>query len=187
MLDFLMSFDPIPLQTLIWLIPVAFFIHDGEEILLMEKWLRSHGNHSRIAFENRLLDPGKSITLQFTVAVLLLGSVLSLITFLSVMRFEKNGQLSMLCAGVLAVILLDGIKHVVFSLLLRAYSAGVITAILVEIPFASYALYRFYDAGKISLITLAGGLALALPLTILLVFCGLMLGKWIIPYPKVRR
>ncbi len=94
----LMPFDPIPLQTLIWLIPVAFFIHDGEEIFLMEKWLRSHGNHSRIAFENRLLDPGKSITLQFTVAVLLLGSVLSLITFLSAMRFEKNGHLSMLCA-----------------------------------------------------------------------------------------
>ncbi|MDR0268852.1 HXXEE domain-containing protein [Paenibacillus sp.] len=174
------------LQVLIWLIPVAFFIHDGEEIITMEKWLRNHRNHSRMAFENRFLDPGKSITLQFTVAVLLLGSILILIAFESVRGFENNGNLNMLCAGVLAVILIDGIKHVIFSLLLRAYSSGVITAILVEIPFASYALYRFYDAGKISVASLAGGLAIALPLTILLILCGFKLGKWIIPYRNHR-
>lgn len=180
MLNFLIS-DQIQLQTLIWLIPAAFFIHDGEEILMMERWLRNHQDYFR-RMENRFIDPGKSITLQFTVAVLLLGTVLSLIAFGSVRWFENNGNLNLLCVGVLAVIGLDGIKHAFISLQQRAYTPGVITAILVEIPFAFYALYRFYDAGKISASSLAGGLAIALPLTLLLVFCGYKLGKWVIPY-----
>lgn len=175
------------LSTLIWLLPLTFFIHDGEEIVTMEKWLRNNQDHPRIAVENRLLDWNKHITLQFTVAVLLLGTILCLITYVTSELYAKSGELNVLFTGLVAILLLDGVKHVGFSLALKKYSSGVITAIFAEIPYGVYALYRFYDAGAIDVMKILYGIAIGLPLTIFLVWLGLVLGRTVAPYRNENR
>lgn len=135
----------IRLEVLIWLLPAAFFIHDGEEIITMEKWLRKHKDQPRIA-ENRIYNWEKNITFQFTVAVLLLGSLLFLATCFAAGDFENSGKPHPLFVGIIAILFLDGIKHVGYTVMLKKYTPGFITAGLVEIPFTAYALYRFYDA-----------------------------------------
>jgi len=81
--------------------PLAFFIHDGEEIAT---------------------------------------------TYLTLRDYDSGGQLNTLFVGIVAVILLDGVKHVGVSLVSGKYSSGVITAAVVEIPYAAYTLYRLFDA-----------------------------------------
>jgi hypothetical protein len=172
------------LEVLIWFLPVAFFIHDGEEIATMEKWLRNHKDQPRIAAENRLLNWEKNITFQFTVAVLLIGASLCLVTYFAAKDFGSGSKLNSLFSGSVAVLLLDGIKHVGFTVVLKKYTSGVITAALVEIPYAAYALYRFYEAGTIDVMTILTGIAIVLPLTLLLVWSGLTLGRMVAPYRK---
>lgn len=91
----------ISLESLICLMPLAFFIHDGEEIAT---------------------------------------------TYLTLRDYDSGGQLNTLFVGIVAVILLDGVKHVGVSLVSGKYSSGVITAAVVEIPYAAYTLYRLFDA-----------------------------------------
>lgn len=173
----------IRLEVLIWLLPAVFFIHDGEEIITMEKWLRKHKDQPRIA-ENRIYNWEKNITFQFTVAVLLLGSLLFLATCFAAGDFENSGKLHPLFVGIIAILFLDGIKHVGYTVMLKKYTPGFITAGLVEIPFTAYALYRFYDAEMIDIITVGIYVAVELPLILFLVWAGLTLGRRVAPYRK---
>lgn len=170
----------ISINTLIWLLPIIFFIHDGEEIITVEKFLRKT-KHRPLAMGNHLINLKKNITIQYILAILLLGSFLCLITFLAIKDFSSDGKLNVLIVGIVAVILLDGIKHVGVTIFLKSYSPGVITAALVEIPYSMYTLYRFFDATEINVLTLIIGTGIALPLTILIAWIGLILGSVVAP------
>ncbi|WP_052759634.1 HXXEE domain-containing protein [Paenibacillus sp. DMB20] len=173
--------EGVPLEALIWLLPIAFFIHDGEEIATVERWVRKHKDHPRIASVRPLLNLNKNMTVQFAVAVLLLGSIISCVTYFAAGNYRVNGTMNTLYCGLLAVFLLDGIKHVGLYFMLKTYTPGVITAAFVEIPFAGYALYRFFDHGMIHGSTIAIGLVIALPLTLLAVWASLTLGRMLAP------
>ncbi|MEF3307128.1 HXXEE domain-containing protein [Paenibacillus sp. GYB003] len=172
------------LEALIWLLPIVFFIHDGEEIATVEKWLRNNKAHPRIAAERRLIDWDKNVTVQFATAVLLLGSALMLAAYFAAKSVDGGGPAIAVFTGAVAVLLLDGIKHVGISVALGTYTSGVITAALVEIPYAAYALYRFCEAGAANFATIATGFAFALPATLIFVWGGLSLGKTVAPYRK---
>ncbi|WP_048600575.1 HXXEE domain-containing protein [Rubeoparvulum massiliense] len=172
----------ISLELLIWLLPIAFFIHDGEEIATVERWLRQNQDHPRIAAKNRMLNWEKNITFQFTVAVLLLGLLLFLISYFTSGTFRSTGKLNLLFIGAVTVLLIDGIKHLGFTILLKQYTSGVITAVLVEIPYGAYALSRFYAAGLTDIGANLLALALGLPLTIFFVWLGLTLGRIVAPF-----
>lgn len=173
--------EGIPLETLIWLLPIAFFIHDGEEIATMERWVRKHKEHLRSNAVSRLWDLNKNMTVQFAIAVLLLGSIISCVALFAALNYRANGTLNTLYCGLLSVFLLDGLKHVGLYIMLKRYTPGVITAAFVEIPFAGYALYRFYDHGMIYDRTIAIGLGIALPLTLFAVWASLTLGRILAP------
>ncbi|MEK8126618.1 HXXEE domain-containing protein [Paenibacillus filicis] len=174
----------IHLETLIWLLPVAFFIHDAEEILTVEQQAHKHRDHPAFASQIRLLDWNKSVTLQFTVAVLLMGSILLLVTSWQAAHFDGIRPLHALFLGIVAVVLLDGVKHVGVTVAIRSYTPGVITALFVEIPYGAYALYRFYEAGLAPPGTILLGIAMALPLVALLIWTGLTVGNKISPRRK---
>ncbi|GAB2687642.1 hypothetical protein GCM10027018_07820 [Paenibacillus thermoaerophilus] len=166
----------ISLEVLIWLLPAAFLIHDLEEIVTTEKWLRKLKDQPRIA-ENRMFDWEKNITFQFALAVLLLGSILLPVTWLTANHFENSGNLHPLFVGINAILFLDGLKHVGYTFMLKKYTPGFVTAGLVEIPFTAYALYRFYGAGKLDLAAAGISMAVELPLVVFLVWAGLTLGR----------
>lgn len=176
--------DWIGIEAVLMLLPLIFFIHDGEEIATVEKWLRNRRDRPRIGSELRLLNMEKRITIQFAIAVLLLGSVLCIVSWFAVIR-AGGGNVSMLFVGIVAVLLLDGIKHVGASLAMKTYTPGVVTAALVEIPYAAYTLYRLFGEGKTDVLALACGTLIALPLALILVWAGLLLGKIAAPDRKV--
>ncbi|WP_051776016.1 HXXEE domain-containing protein [Paenibacillus tyrfis] len=175
--------DWISLRTLIWLLPVAFFLHDGEEIVTVERWMRPC-KHTLAPWMQRALNWDKSITVQFATAVALIGSLVCLGAGIAAAAVEDGGKLGPVFVGMVAVMLLDGIKHVGLSLGKRSYTVGAATAALVEIPYASYALYRFYQADLVEPAALGLGIAIVLPLVFLLIGIGFTLGRWVAPYRR---
>ncbi|WP_223260524.1 HXXEE domain-containing protein [Paenibacillus ihbetae] len=170
------------MEMLLWLLPIVFFLHDGEEIATMERWVRSNkDNPSLSSISSVRIRWDKNLTFSFTFAVLVLGLVLSSITWHAAVRYEAAGSTPFLYAGFVAVFLLDGIKHVGATMLTRKYTPGVITAALLEIPFGAYALYNLFHLKMIDLPALALGLAIAVPVTLFLVWSGLTLGMRLAP------
>lgn len=168
---------------LLWLLPVVFFIHDGEEIATMEWWLRKNKNSPWITKFSPVSIPwDKNITLQFSFAVLLIGSILTCITFLTARTFDIGSPFNGLFAGFVTVFLLDGVKHVGASIALKAYTPGVITAAVLEIPYGIYALNRLLSTGIVDATAFAMGTLISLPLILFLVWFGLTLGKRIAPH-----
>lgn len=171
---------------ILWLLPVVFFIHDGEEIATMEWWLRKNKNNPVLSKITPVSTPwDKNITLQFTFAVLLIGFILTGVTLLTSLNFEISSPFNALFAGFVTVFLLDGVKHAGASIALWAYTPGVITAALLEIPYGIYALYRLLHADIVDMTSLTLGTIIALPITLLLVWTGLTLGKRIAP-PRIN-
>lgn len=170
------------LNMILWLLPVVFFIHDGEEIATMEWWLRKNKNNPWISKFSPVSIPwDKHITLQFTFAVLLIGFILTSVTFLTALNAEIGSPFNVLFAGFVAVFLLDGVKHVGASIALKTYTPGVLTAAFLEIPYGIYALYRFLHAGIVDTAALIIGTLIALPIVLFLVWFGLTLGKQMAP------
>jgi hypothetical protein len=180
MLSFMQDWS---LIMILWLLPVVFFIHDGEEIATMEWWLRKNKNNPVLSKISPVSTPwDKNITLQFTFAVMLIGFILTSVTFLTALNFEIASPFNALFAGFVTVFLLDGVKHMGASIALLEYTPGVITAAILEIPYGIYALYRLFHADIIDMASLALGTIIAMPVTLLLVWTGLTLGKRIAPF-----
>ncbi|EFU39215.1 hypothetical protein PVOR_25583 [Paenibacillus vortex V453] len=57
---------------------------------------------------------------------------------MTALHFEPDSGLNALFTGFVAVFLLDGVKQVGASIALKAYTPGVITAALLEIPYGIY-------------------------------------------------
>lgn len=168
---------------MLWLLPIVFFIHDGEEIATMEWWLRKNKNSPWITKFSPVSIPwDKNITLQFTIAVLLIGFVLTSVTVLTALTFDIGSPFNGLFAGFVTVFLLDGVKHVGASIALKAYTPGVITAAVLEIPYGIYALNRLLSSGIVDATAFAMGTLIAMPLILFLVWFGLTLGKRIAPH-----
>ncbi len=72
------------IQTLIWLFPIMFIIHDFEEIIMVEKWL--HNNQTNLykrlptKIADRIVKQFSMTTAQFAVAVLLIFLLISAAT-----------------------------------------------------------------------------------------------------------
>ena len=45
---------PLSTPTLLWLFPIAFMLHDFEELIGFEPWLKRHGSEIRSRLEGRL-------------------------------------------------------------------------------------------------------------------------------------
>ncbi|MFD4519442.1 MULTISPECIES: HXXEE domain-containing protein [Paenibacillus] len=100
---------------------------------------------------------------------------------MTALHFEPGSGLNALFTGFVAVFLLDGIKHVGASIALKAYTPGVITAALLEIPYGIYTLYRFLNEDFVEPAALPIGTMISLPVVLCLVWFGLTLGKQIAP------
>lgn len=87
-------------QTLIWLFPIIFIIHDFEEIILIEKWLHHncHKLYERLPpkIANKVVKQFSMTTAQFAVAVLFIFLFVSLSTILANQYFINRVALMLL-------------------------------------------------------------------------------------------
>ncbi len=126
----------------IWLFPLAFLVHDLEEILTMERFIRMN----RERFPKLLQRVAPITTTQFTIGVTILFVLTMWASFLAT-RSPRDMNWLTIC---LAIFLLHVVTHVAQTLLLHSYTPGVITAVLVVLPYSLYAFHHLFSDRLIS-------------------------------------
>jgi hypothetical protein len=130
------------IETIMWLFPIMFMIHDFEEILFMKSWGLRHSAVLDTKMPARLRRLSHSTldlsTPAFAFAVMLIFFTISIATLICV---EYN--LYAFWLGMLVVYFLHALIHIFQSLYLRMYVPAVVTSILTGIYCVVAFLYFF--------------------------------------------
>ena len=172
------------LRAALWLLPLVFVIHDGEEILTMPRWIAGHRPLlDRIAHESpaarRVVANLPTTTAQVAIAVAVELAVFLLATGLLAVD-PRPGFALYFYAAVLGVFTAHSLTHLGQTALLRAYTPGVVTAVLL-VPLIGVVIYkRLFAAGLLSrrsaLLSAAAGVLGMVPALLAAHFVGRMLG-----------
>lgn len=132
-------------ETILWSLPVAFMLHDFEEIIMMKPWLAKNADELQTRFPDlarRLLPHFENLsTSAFALGVAEEFLLLSALTYLAV-EFEFYA----LWAGVLLAFFFHLIAHLVQFALYRRYVPVIVTS-LVSAPYCLFALYLLNSHG----------------------------------------
>jgi hypothetical protein len=167
------------LQSIIWLFLAAFILHDFEEIIVVEPWIKKNYQHlldaAPPAFK-RTVESFYDITSgQFAVAVLI-----EFIVFIPTTWFAAETDHNLLFLAFNVVLFLHVFTHLGQSLILKKYTPGVVTALVITLPYSLYLFYRLFQAGSADWQTLW----ISLPIGVVLlpiVLQGHKIGKKLVP------
>jgi len=119
---------------LLWLVPVFFLLHNLEEAPFMEGWTK------RLPLK---IHPTIS-TRQFVVAVTGLTIGGFALTYIGLYWLPQNSGY-LLILEMQAILLINAfVPHLATTIRFRLYSPGVVTAVLITIPFSAYLFQRAF-------------------------------------------
>jgi hypothetical protein len=169
----------ISIHSLIWLFPVAFMIHDFEEMIRIEPWFRKHHDylfakvparfHKDLRWLSRITAP------QFSVAVCLEFIIFIPCTFLAA---EMENYLWFL--GFNSILLLHVFMHLGQALYVKKLVPGVVTAAGVTLPYTVYLFYRLLSENVVEVSDIFTSVAFGVTLVPIVVF-GHWLGEKLVP------
>jgi hypothetical protein len=124
--------NSISFDRLLWLVPIFLTIHNIEEAPFMENWFK------RLPVKL----PLTVTTRQFVIAVTVITIAGFIITYLGV-EYLANRTGYVLVLGMQALLLFNAfVPHIATTIRFRMYSPGVITAVLILLPFSFYLFRR---------------------------------------------
>lgn len=154
-------------KTLLWLVPILLTIHNLEEALVMPAFLEKR--NAAVPGPMREIVPPVNYR-QFLIALIIITIIPYLIALLWLNR--SWAVYVLVCFQV--VMLINVLAHTLMAIFLRGYAPGLLTAILINLPFSLYLLKRALTERWIS----GKALALMFPLGLLIhgpLLMGLML------------
>nr|WP_144928746.1 HXXEE domain-containing protein [Paenibacillus bovis] len=131
----------VDIQTLIWLFPIMFILHDFEEIIMVEKWLKTN---SKTIYDllpekmaDRVIQQFSMTTAQFAVAVLIIFLFVASSTIMA-NQYLLDGSFGNIhfFTIVSLVFFLHAFTHIGQAIILRSITPGAITSIIVIIPYS---------------------------------------------------
>jgi hypothetical protein len=161
---------------MLWVLPLAFLVHDGEELATIPGWMAANG--ARIPALVRDVAPAAGAgTASLLVAMAVLFAAFAAV---SAFAFFGRGRAVLIAyATLLGAFFVHGFGHLGQAAWFGGYTPGVVTAALVVIP-ASLLIYRSlrrYGAGdRLLLAAGATGAALVVPAILLALSLGRALG-----------
>jgi hypothetical protein len=159
------------LDLVIWMFPVAFLIHDLEELVTTERFSRENQGW----VPKRLRGIVTPSTTQFLVGMIVLF-VLSVGAAYLATRSPREIEILTLT---LAMFLIHVVGHIGFPIVFRRYTPGLITALVIVLPYSLYAFFRLFSARLITpesfMFSLLFGALLVAPL----IWLALLIGKWV--------
>ena len=125
-------------NALLWLVPVFITIHNLEEGLFMPPFLQTR-NSSIPSGLRSLLPP---ITYrQFLIALIIMTVPPYLIAWLGKLKCEHSVDVYLLL-GLQVVMLYNVLAHVAMAAVMGGYAPGVVTALIINLPFSVYLMRR---------------------------------------------
>jgi hypothetical protein len=130
-------------KALLWLVPVFLTIHNLEEAVVMPAFLERR-NASVPGSMRGILPP---VTYkQFLIALV----IITITPYLVTLFWLRRGWAVYLLVGFQVVMLINVFAHALMALFLRGYAPGLITALLINLPFSLYLLKRAVDERWVS-------------------------------------
>jgi hypothetical protein len=121
-----------PRNGVYWLLPVAFVVHDAEELFTIPAWVVAHqaelGPYAEVL---------PTTIAQTGVAMALLFAVFLVVT-IGVWLHSDSFTWRALYGGVLGVFFIHAFTHALQAVAFRGYTPGVVTAFLVVMPASIY-------------------------------------------------
>jgi hypothetical protein len=141
------------INTLIWLFPIAFMLHDFEELIFFEPWLKKNAgvltgrlkNKVPALLERRLNALAGKTTTQFAFPICLIFILTSLSSLLAA---ALGKYVFFLITS--SLFLVHGFMHVGQAILLRRYVPSLITSLLIVIPYGMALFWRLIAAGIVA-------------------------------------
>jgi magnesium-transporting ATPase (P-type) len=127
-------------QTLIWLFPIAFVLHDLEEIIMVERWMykNRHVIYDKLPkkIADKVIKQFSMSTAQFSVAVFVIFIFVSSSTYMA-SQYINDGPLGNMYffTIMLLIFFIHVFIHVGQSIILRSITPGVITSIVIIFPY----------------------------------------------------
>jgi len=144
-------------HTLIWLFPIAFMLHDFEELLFWESWLSQHGAEIKrrvpAFLARRIGSIADKSTAQAAASIGLIFSLTALSAFLAT---EAHAYGFFLVAS--GLFFVHGFVHVIQAIAWRSYIPAVITSVGIVLPYGFLLYGRLTGEGLVTW----SGLALSL-------------------------
>lgn len=168
------------LQSALWLFPLAFLIHDGEEIMTMPAWIEQ--NSATLAQVAALGTVGSHIvenlattTAGVAVAVAFELGLILVATFL-LARKRQRGFGLYFYAAMLGAFTFHLLTHVAQAVIFGGYTPGIVSAVLVIPPVSVYLYRRLFGVKLLTwrsaaLSTIVGAICL-LPTVVLAHYIG---------------
>jgi hypothetical protein len=154
-----------------WLLPVSWLVHDLEEVTTIDEWSRRWGlreSDDLTPLQRRLVGVATSTRRRFTIAVAFVGCVVVGATVAGVI--DPNGIGIRIYTTILGGYFLHAFVHVGQSVVLRGYTPGLVTAVLVVISVSLCLYWRLLSVQlvDIGLVTTTGllGLVLFVPIVV---------------------
>lgn len=137
-------------DKLIWLFPIVFILHDFEELVLFEPWLKKNAgvildrirNRVPSFVEMQLSTITKKSTTQFALPIFLIF-ILTCIS--SLLAAEYSNYSFFLLSS--SLFFLHGFMHLGQAILLRRYVPAIITSALIAIPYGAILFWRLLVTG----------------------------------------
>ena len=159
------------LERVYWLLPLAFVIHDGEELLTMPAWVATH--RAALADVARTLGLGddfvESLPTTIAEAAGAIGFLFVIfvgVTLGATMR-RGRGLWQYAYASVLGVFFLHLFTHVAQCIYFGGYTPGAVGAVVAGAPASVYIYRELFGAkllsGRTAVVTALIGLALFVP------------------------
>lgn len=150
----------------IWLGPLAFAVHDSEEIVTLGRWARLH--YSELPSFARVLADISTAELTTAVLLLLLGYIAAACHGVATVRSGGRPLPFLIASGMLVA---NGLIHVGQALYFGGYVPGIVTATLITIPYGWLLMIVLARNGIITRATFGSmvllGMVLQLPLAML--------------------
>jgi len=122
-------------RTLLWLVPIFLTIHNLEEAVVMPAFIEQRNAGLPVAW--RGIIPPINYK-QFLIALF----ILTVIPYLIALLWPGRAWAVYLLVGLQVVMLINVLAHVLMALFFRGYTPGLVTALLINLPFSLYLLRR---------------------------------------------
>lgn len=169
--------ERIPLKRLLWLLPLAFILHDLEEVFTMAPWLAANRGLLPSLVAGRM--PAlTSFQVAGAVAFEFLLCVLAAYTGVRALREGRAGRLYVI---ITAVLFGNVFTHLGQAVIFGGYTPGVWTAPTIALPYTAYALYRLFRAGLLNWRLLGRQTLIGAAIAVPGVLTALQIGRWLFP------
>jgi hypothetical protein len=171
------TIQPVRPAAVLWLLPLGFILHDGEELVTMAAWVERHQEELRRissfgAVARRLVEAVPTSQVEVAATIALELALLVAVTRLAACRPDNRIRLYVYSA-LLGVFVAHALTHTLQVIIFRDYVPGLISAMTI-VPAVGVIVYpRLFASGALTprtaLAAMCAGAAVFLP-----VFAGLV-------------